>query len=48
MKKSYIADLNSTAFMIAVCFAHGQAQFLLAGLTVIEVFRCIVLTLRGL
>lgn len=43
MKRSHIADLNSTAFIIAACFAHGATALLLCGLAVLELMRYAVL-----
>lgn len=47
MKRSHIADLNSTALIIAACFAHGVPAFLLGGLALLELTRYTALTGRG-
>lgn len=47
MKRSHIADLNSTALIIAACFAHGAGAFFLGLLALLELTRYFALTRAG-
>lgn len=42
MKRSYVSDLNSTAFIIAACFSHGYVEAALFVLAFLESVNCIV------
>jgi hypothetical protein len=47
MKNSQIADINSSAFIIAACFSHGYLAIFLSVLTVLEMLRYVALKRLG-